>query len=224
LAESHYKMGLAYLNSETDYLALAEFEKALMINDKDDRVYFAIAIFYLKKNRLLDAERYAKKAIELNSDNPYYQNLLATIFAYNNNKLDAAISIWEKIADNPKYSSPEIIYFNIAQAYLQKKSYSDAEFYLKKAISANPRVAVPYMTLVDLYLLNNNIDDAIATLNNLMAINPIYLPAKLKAAQLNIKKGKYDTALNLLKEIITYEPNSKEAKEAIDMIKEIGLK
>ncbi len=223
LAESHYKMGLAYLNSETDYLSIVEFEKALSINPDDDRVYYAVATFYLKKNRPLDAERYIKKAISLKSDNLEYQNLLATILATRNETLKA-IDIWKKIVEDPKYGTPEVVYFNIASAYLQLRNLSEAELNLKKSIQANPRILSTYITLSDLYIQQKRYSDAENTLKQILDLNPMFNQGKILLAKVYSYQNKNDKSIALLKEIITSDPNSKEAKEAIELLKEIGIK
>jgi len=223
LAESHYKLGLAYLNSDTDYLSIVEFEKALAINPDDDRVYYAIATFYIKKNRISDAERYVKQALTLKSDDLEYQNLLATIYATKNEPLKA-INIWKKIADDPKYPTPEVVYFNIASAYQQMGNLSEAEFNFKKSIQANPRILNTYLTLSNLYIQQKRYIDAETTLKQALDINPTFNQGKYQLARVYYLQNINDKAITLLKEIITSEPNSREAKDSIELLKEIGLR
>ncbi|MCX8084171.1 MAG: tetratricopeptide repeat protein [Calditerrivibrio sp.] len=223
LAESHYRMGLAYLGSETDYLSIVEFEKALAINPDDDRVYYAISTFYIKKNRVSDAERYIKRAIELKPNELEYLNLLATIYATRNETL-RAIDIWKKIGEDPKYPTPEVIFYNIASAYMQIRNYKEAEYYFKRSIEANPRVLSTYMVLADLYVQQKRFDEAANLYSQVISLNPTFNNAKLQLAKLYFSTNQSNKSIPLLKEIITSEPNSKEAKESIELLKEIGLR
>jgi type IV pilus assembly protein PilF len=223
MADSHYKMGLAYLNSDTDYLAIVEFEKAIAINDRDDRVYYAIGTFYIKKNRPRDAEKYIKKAIEINPENLEYQNALATLLAAQNKTLEA-ITTWKKIEDNPKLATPELVYYNMALAYMQLGQFQEAENYFKRSIEANPRVLTTYMTLSEMFIKAGKTSEAEKTLMDLLNISPTFNPARVKLAKLFIKKGNYEKAIGLLRDVITAEPNSQEARDALEMIKEVNLK
>jgi len=139
--------------------AAEALEKAIAINDRDDRVYYAIGTFYIKKNRPKDAEKYIKKAIEIDPENLEYQNALATLLAAQNKTLEA-ITTWKKIEDNPKLATPELVYYNMALAFMQLGQFQEAENYFKRSIEANPRVLATYMTLSDMYIKADKTSEA----------------------------------------------------------------
>lgn len=60
--------------------ALKEIKQAELIDAENGALNFITAQIYLQKNLLIDAERYALKAVKLNPENPWYNKLLGEVY------------------------------------------------------------------------------------------------------------------------------------------------
>jgi len=222
IAESHFKMGLAYLNTDKDYLAVGEFEKALAIDPKNDRIYYALSTFYIKRNRIADAKHNIQKALELNPKESEYINTYASILA-SEGKLEEAIKQWKIVLNDPGYPSASLVNYNIGLALFNLKRYEEAAQYLEVTVKTNPKVVAPTLLLYRSYLFSGKIDDAERTLLTSIMINPDYLDLKLEAGKFYYDNGKYQEAAKYFSEVIDAKNNTKFVDEAKSYLMKMGI-
>jgi len=222
LAEAHFKMGIAYLGTEDDYLAVKEFQKAIEINPNDDRFYYALSTFYVKKNRLKDAKENIKKALELNPNESEYLNTYASILA-SEEKLDEAIVIWEKVLDDPSYPFADRVNYNIGLALYSLSKFDEAIRYLTVAVKINPNVIAPTILLYQSYLKAGRIQDAEDTLLNSVMINPNALELKFELGKFYYENKKYSKAAIYFSEIVEIDPGSRLSADAKKYLQKMGI-
>ncbi|MGA1862255.1 tetratricopeptide repeat protein [Deferribacter thermophilus] len=222
LAESHYKLGLAYLGSENDFRALGEFEEALKYNPKDDRVYYAISAFYLKKNMLDKAEKYIMKALTISPSNSEYLNAYASILAAKGD-LSNAIVNWKKILNDPTYPNIPLVYYNIGLAYFNMKDYEEAKLYFENAIKANRFFANAYLMLYEIFMKEDKINEAEQILKQAVDNNPANRRLLLKLGEHYYNAKKLNEAASIFEDIVIKFPQSEEAKKASEYLKTFGI-
>jgi len=222
-SDVHYKFGLAYLNTESYYRSLGEFEKALKYNPEDDRIYFGISTFYLKKEDLNNAEKNILKAISLNENNTTYFNTYASILAAKKNYEQASI-YWKKVLKDPHYPSHAMIYYNLGYASYEIGKYNDAIHYLEKSLMEDESIIRTHMLLYRTYNQFGRYFDAESALKRALIINPLSATLKLELGKFYYKKGDYGEAaahFNDIKE--TTNKSNPEYSEAIEYLKNMGL-
>lgn len=222
LAESHFKMGLAYLNTDKDYLAVGEFEKAISINPSDDRFYYALATFYIKKNRIPDAKSNILKALKLNPIESEYINTFASILASEGN-LEDAIKQWKVVLNDPGYPSASLVNYNIGLALYNLKRYEEAASYLEVTVKTNPKVIAPTLLLFRSYVYSGKLDDAERVIINSLIINPDSLELKMEAGKFYYEVGKYPEAAKYFSEVTEAKNNLKFYEEAKSYLKKMGI-
>lgn len=221
-SDSHYKMGLAYLNTPEDYMAMAEFQKAQELNPDDHRVYYAISAFFIKKGKLSDAEKNITKAIALFPGSSEYINTYASILA-GQGKIDAAVKEWKKVLEDPSYPSVALVNYNIGLAYFNSSRYGEALQYLNNSVKMNPKVVTPILLLYRAYLELKDDQNAENTMLTGIEINPSSVNLKMELGKFYYKKGSYSKASKYLVEVIDLNPKSESAKEASEMLKSMGI-
>lgn len=220
--DSHYKMGLAYLNTPEDYMAMSEFQKAKEANPEDHRVYYAISAFFIKKGKLSDAEENIVKALNLSPDNAEYRNTYASILA-GQGKIESAISEWKKALEDPSYPSVALVNYNIGLAYFNTSRYSQALKYLNDSVKMNPKVIAPILTLYRTYINLKDNKSAENTLVTGIQINPSSLELKMELGRHYYNNRNYTLASKQLMEIIDLNPKTEYAKEAAYLLKSMGI-
>ncbi|KAA0259237.1 tetratricopeptide repeat protein [Deferribacter autotrophicus] len=222
LSESHYKLGLAYLTSENDFRALKEFEEALKYNPKDDRVYYAISTFYLKKNIFSKAEENILKALNIAPNNSEYINTYASILAAKG-KTEEAISQWMRILQDPTYPNIPMVYYNIGYAYFTLGQLKEASIFFQKSVKMNRFFTASYLMLYDIYMKTDQVEKAEAILEKSVEYNPANNSLKLKLGEHYYNQKKYNKAVEIFEEIIIKTPNSPEAKKASKYLNSLGI-
>lgn len=221
-ANAHYKLGLSYLDADEDAIAMREFKKALSIDPHDHRVYSAIATYYLKKNHIDMAKEYILKALSFDPDNSEYLNTYASILATQGNQKEA-LTVWEKVANDPTYPSTGVVYFNMGYACYQLGLYDKAIEYWNRSIIESPNVIRPYIALYQLFLELNDLQRAEDILKRGVNRNPQSPTLKMELAMFYYNRGLFESAAVLFNDIIDVSPQSDEARKAKTYLRNMGL-
>jgi Tfp pilus assembly protein PilF len=128
--------------------ALAHAEKAIELNDQNAEAYHFVALVYLSfcatselECRLADAEKAARRAVELKGDFRDAKNTLGNILV-NEKRYDEAIAVLEPLANDILYQAPWNAWGNLGRAYLEKGKADEAIAALRRSVSAEPRFCV----------------------------------------------------------------------------------
>ena len=222
LVESHYKMGLAYLEGNKESMAMQEFEQALKLDPDNAKVLHAISTFYLKRNDYANAEIYIKKALKQQPNNPEFLNVWASILAANG-LIDEAIETWKKVLANPSYPTMERIYYNIGYALYEKSRYNEAKYYFYESIRVSRNFMLPYLYLFRIYQLQKNPVEAEKILKKALDANPIFLPLMFELGRFYYENNRYADAAKTFDKIIKLYKDTKYAADAKIYLKKMGI-
>ena len=207
-AMDHFITGSA-LEAKGDYAAaILEYQDALRL-DTSSGIYYALAKNYFKLNKIPLALQHSQKAIEMMPENTDYLDLLADIFssAYQN---DSAAVVLEKIIslDSSRISA----YYQLALIYENTKPLQARELYNKIIEMAGPEWNV-LLRLAELNEQIGNTDEAADNLQELIHLDPANESLQKLLADFYTRNKKYDKALEILNEIIEFNPDDLDARE-----------
>ncbi len=183
-------------------LFLAVIEK----DPENSAAYYEIARIYRTQKKNNESVKYAKRAVELDGDNIWYQQLLADI--YNSNlKLKEATEVWATIVKK----NPDKIqfYYDWANAYIYENKYSDAiKVYdlIEKKTGISEDVS---MQKQKLFLSMGKFNKAVEEIEKLSAQSPNDIRYYAMLAEMYNKKKDYDKALIYYNKILLKDPNDK---------------
>lgn len=119
-----------------------DYEKALaLLLEADEKgaenseVLFKIGYILEKKNSLDDALEYYKKASDLDRENEYIYNAIASIYRKNSEFISAKMNLNSSLAIN---SSNHITYYNYGNLLVDMKQPQEAIDMYKKALEVKP--------------------------------------------------------------------------------------
>ena len=150
------------------YNALLEFGIDL------DKIYYELGHLYLKKSDKIHAVSAFKLAEELHPENPYYNNSLA--YAYVKAELyDDAIEYYQKaIKLNPDSEWTSIVCHALGAIYAEiKENYQAAEATFNAGMVLDPNNVDIQLSLGDLFMAQNDLDKAIKTYCDAIAVDPL---------------------------------------------------
>lgn len=128
--------------------ALVHAQKALELDDENAQAQLMTATIYLAfcatsepECRLPEAEQHARAALKLKPDFASATNTLGVILV-REKKYDDAIAVLRPLTENMVYSTPELAWGNLGQAYLEKGDADQAIVALKRAVALQPGFCV----------------------------------------------------------------------------------
>ncbi len=138
-AEQHVKTGERHLKNKEYNSAEFEFGMALKYDEKNLKAHHGLSKVYLETGQIEKAQEYLRKMSELEDLFSVENKHIFNEYAINLRKqrmFDEAIKNYKKaIAIDP---NDEVLYYNLARAYYEKKEYDKAIKNLEKALKLKP--------------------------------------------------------------------------------------
>lgn len=193
-AESHYKLGIASFNRGNIITAKKELSLAIKYNPDLPYYYNHLGLIYMKDADLTRAEGLFLKAYDM--DNSYTDplNNLGALYTEKGEYKKARKDLLKAFSD-PIYPYPHNVALNLGNLEYKEKNYDAAEKYYKKSLKIKKNYCQAFVSLGNLYDVENRDEDAL--LNYVSAVNncPFYIEALYKGAikfllQKNEKKAK----------------------------------
>ena len=222
LAESRYKMGVAYLNTNTDYKAFQELQSALELAPDNDKYLYTMGLFFMKKERYSEAEPYIKKAIQIKPDSSEYLNAYAAVLA-GTSRLNEAVEYWDKVINDPGYPYQIMALYNAANALYDAGRYSRVPYYLDKALNINRRYTDAYRLLFKSYIKTGDRAKAEQTLLKEAEMIPEDPDNYLRAAEFYFDSREYSKAVPFLEKLLENFSDTPQGKRAGELMKRLGL-
>lgn len=222
IAESHYKMGLAYLDGPQDHMAMAEFEKSLKIDKKNPKVYHAMSTFYLKRSDIPKAEEMIHKAMYLSPDNPEFMTAYGSILAANG-EIDDALDVWKKVLLHSSYPTMERVYYNMGYALYDNSRYNEAKIYFKEATRVSRSFMLPYLYLFRIYQIQHNAIEAESILKMALKSNPLFLPIMFELGRFYFENAKYTDAAKQFSQVLELYGDSDYAGKSKIYLNRMGI-
>lgn len=205
------------------------------LDPTNDAAYYYLAQSYIKKKELDAAELYLQKAVELDRNNFWYRQSLATLYAATS-RGELAISIYEQLLmDFPKKSD---IYFELVELYaamgeidkaLETIEEVEKVFGVTEALAVyrfnllrmterqeeafksleayNEKYSSPYVlsTLADWHISQYNDSTALAYYNEALDLDSSYAPAQLGKAEVLRMRRDYGGFFSMLNKFVRNE-------------------
>lgn len=152
--------------------AIDYYNKLLEIEEDNAQIYYELGHLYLKKVDKVHALVAFKLALEQDCDNPFYNNSLAYAFVQAE-LYDEAIEYYQKaIKLNPDKKWTSIVCQALGSIYYQIKNNSEAAIASFQAGAIlDPENSEIYLSLGDVYMAENDLDNAIRAYCDSININ-----------------------------------------------------
>ena len=212
-AQGHYDMAMAFMQNDKGSQALDELEKAKAVNPFDSAVSNALGLVYFSKERFDKAEGAYKKAIELDSKNSDARHNLGTLYLYLGRYDEAVNQFNEALADD-SYRNQANTLNSLGWICYKQQDYVRAEQYFKDVINRDGRYLIAYDALAKVFMATNRIDDAVAQLNKVLEIAPMYPEANLDLGICFLKKGEKAKARENFMKVLQADPLGKLGSQA----------
>ncbi len=209
MAMDHFINGGVFETQGNYESAIKQYKLALQY-DSTGGMFYTLAKNYLYLNRLSDALVNAKKALEMDSSQIDYYDLLSDIYNYGNKKEDA-ISTLEKAV---KMDSTNIeLNYKLARLYENDKPLKAISIYNRILSQLGPDWSV-LTRIAELNEKLGNNDETIKSIEKLLSIDPGNIQLKKMLVDYNLRAGHFDRGIELVNEILELLPNDLEAREA----------
>ena len=154
-------------------------QKALKINPYHGDLIYNTSLLYFSLRNFDHALTYINKAIKLSRNNFIYQLLKSEIYI-NKNNIDEALHTLKDLENNNKVqkdNNKEIrISILLANAYIKKREYEEAENILLKLTKKHKTLELAYLNLSILYRDKNQLSKSIEILKKGINLSPNYMP------------------------------------------------
>jgi len=207
--ELYYKKSVKLLESQKFNSAMRTIEKSLDLLDKKASVkyYQLAAVIYAKNEAYEKALTCLNKVKDKGENTARTDAIAANVFWKKGDFLKADSVSKNAISKDPYNSEYYFIRGNIKWAMYD--TLSARENFIK-SLRIKPATDT-YRALLDVYIANENFDDAFAILNKLIALNPNDLDIQYKKAAIHANINEEDKAKIVYRNIIKQHPKSYEA-------------
>ncbi len=173
-------------------------KKAITINPNHGDLLYNFSLLYFALRNFDYALIYIDKAIRVSKNNDIYKLLKSEIYI-NKFNIDEALNILEdlnKINIIKKDRNIEIrINILLADAFLKKRKYEDAETILLKLIKKYQRLEIAYLNLSILYNDKNQLSKSIQILKKGISLSPNFIPFYKNLASFYRNSGQLKLAI-----------------------------
>ncbi len=207
-ALSHFIDGSVDEAKEDFAAAILEYQDALSIDPKPG-IYYALGKNYLYLNKLPLALANAKKAVELDSSEVEYYNLLSDVYV-TANEFDSAAVVLNKIISLD--SSDVGSYYRLARIYENQKPLKAIETYNKITSIIGPDWSV-LIHVAELHASLGDYKDAAASIKTLLTLDPSNTSLEKLLSEYYLKANMYDDAMKTINDVITSVPDDSDARE-----------
>lgn len=205
IALENFIDGNIYLQQGNYAAALKKFESALQY-DTTAGLLYTYSRTALYNNKLNIALESAQKAVELDSTQSDYFDLLSDIYNLGRQK-DSAIIVLEKAVE--LFPTNQNFYYKLARLYQDDRPLKAIEMYEKILNLIGPEWNVLFR-LVELNNKLNNFDGVVNSIKRLLEIDPSNVQLKKSLIENLIKANKNSEALILADELLELYPDDLE--------------
>ena len=153
-------------------------QKAMQVDPNHGDLFYNFSLLYFASRNFNNALIYINKAIKLSKNNDIYKLLKSEIYI-NQHKIDEALNILEVFKNKkvPKDNNNEIrVNILLADAYIKKRNYKEAEIILLKLIKRCEGLELAYLNLSILYRDKNELKKSIKILKEGINVSPNFMP------------------------------------------------
>ncbi len=162
MQETHYELGMAYLDANMHTEAIAEFHKTIDLDPDFAAAYVGLGTAYFQMGQLADAENAVKTALKIDADSEPARQLLDDI------KQASRPFVKRSLQKNPTDVKQDL---ERAIVYLNNLQYNHAASAFKRVLKAEPNSVEAHYGLGQAYLEIGAFDDAKAAADAALRID-----------------------------------------------------
>ena len=195
--------------------AMEQYRSALRRDPGSVELRAEIALLFLKKGDVSEAEKLLTEALTMSENNRNIMILLAGIHSAKGEFQKAKV-IYEKcIAMNQEDTEA---YLFLGSLYMSEKRYDDAITVYEKIINYDDDNIMALYYLARLYAETKSYDKAKEYYQKAISLKTNFEPALLDMGTLYEVEGDFDKAIEYYQKIITFDPLNKKARSRIATI------
>jgi type IV pilus assembly protein PilF len=152
-AEGHYKQGASFLEIDQQR-AFVSFQKSIQLDPENSDAHYALGSIYFQRKEYADAEREFRTCINLDPMNGEALNYLGRTLIEQKRFPEAAEAL-RKVTLMPLYATPDLAFYNLAEALHLQGDTPGAIQALQSALKIDPPNvprALVYLVLGQLYM------------------------------------------------------------------------
>ncbi|MCP9454904.1 MAG: tetratricopeptide repeat protein [Nitrospira sp.] len=172
-SQGYYQEGLATLPSDRQR-AFVSFQKAVQLNPNNKEARYALGHVYAMQGKLAKAEEEFRAAIKIDEDYSEAHTYLGQIFA-SQSRWDEAIQSYRRALANPLYVTPDLAWFHLGRALVQKGDLQAAMEAFEDALTTSPPSVPPALThleLAQVYIKLGDVTKAREALKQVALLDP----------------------------------------------------
>ncbi|MEK7308934.1 MAG: tetratricopeptide repeat protein [Nitrospirota bacterium] len=225
IAETHYKLGISYMEKDQINEAFIEFQKAIKLNPEHKESLNLLGYVSARFKKYDDAIDFYKRAISISSDYSDAMNNLGVAYVELEN-WDEAIKYSKMALKNPVYATPEKPYLNMGYAYYKKGDYASAIDAINKAALRYPQ-GLPQSNYYLNYILGliyvklGKADAAIYELKKAEEIAPGNIDVHWELANAYMSIGDNENAIRHFKAVSESDADKEKSRAALEYIKRL---
>jgi Tfp pilus assembly protein PilF len=145
-ARATYEQAVRNLSENRLALGMAALKEALQLDPENAQYHNTLGLVLLNLGRPVDAQAEFLTAIGLEKTSPDLQHNLGIALAQQN-RFDDAIAAYKKALAYPTYTTPEVAYYNMGEAYIRLGKPQEAQESFRAAIQLEPTMVAAHYGL-----------------------------------------------------------------------------
>jgi tetratricopeptide (TPR) repeat protein len=208
---SHYNLGIYHQNQGNAQKAIESYETAARLYPEALMPLINSSVLYSYMGNPAKAEENLKQAVEMDPDNEAANLNLGLLLAEQGKMQEAEKALKTALKVNPKQA---VAAYNLS-VIVSQRSVDEAVEFATIAAEARPDEPKYAYTLAYYQLQNNQKAAAEKTLENLLEEHPLYLNAVSFLADIYMKDGRTNQAIQLYEKTLKQEGLPQAEKQAI---------
>jgi Tfp pilus assembly protein PilF len=145
-AKATYEQAVRNLSENRLALGMAALREALQLDPENAQYHNTLGLVLLNLGRPVDGQAEIQTAIDLDKNSPDLQHNLGIALAQQN-RFDDAVTAYKKALTFPTYTTPEVAYYNMGEAYIRLGKPQEAQESFRAAIQLEPTMVAAHYGL-----------------------------------------------------------------------------
>ena len=170
-AKATYEQAVRNLTENRLALGMASLKEALQLDPDNAQYHNTLGLVLLNLGRPTEAQAEFQTAVDLDKNSPDIEHNLGISLAQQSRYTDA-IAAYKKALSFPTYTTPEVAYYNMVEAYIRLGKPQEAQEAFRAAIQLEPTLVAAHYGLGLALSQGGRRDDAKASFRQARDIDP----------------------------------------------------